>query len=144
MKQSLLITTLALLTTFSAAAQGPRHRNDGGGGTETSGDRTTRRLDYLTGYLSLTEAQRAQAQTIFTAADTASETARGQLTAARDALNTAIRANAPDAELDRLAAAVGTIEGQLTAIQAKASARFYALLTAEQRTRYDQRGRGGR
>lgn len=143
MKQHLLITTTALLMTFGAAAQGPRHGSDRNG-TESSADRTTRRLDYLTGYLGLSEAQRTQAQTIFSAADTASETARGQLTAARDALNTAIRANASDAEIDRLSAAIGTIEGQLTAIQAKASARFYALLTAEQRTKYDQRGRGGR
>lgn len=72
--------------------------------------------------------------------------ASGQLTAARTALNTAIKTNPPDAELDRLAAAVGVVEGQMEAVRAKASAKFYALLTAEQKTKYDQlinNGRGG-
>lgn len=95
------------------------------------------RLDFLAGYLSLTDSQKTQAQAIFDAAATASETARGQLTAANDALKAAIKTNPPDADLDRLAAAVGTIQGQLTAINAKASAKFYALLTAEQKTKYD-------
>jgi hypothetical protein len=49
----------------------------------------------------------------------------------------------PDSELERLAAAVGTIQGQLTGIQAKASAKFYALLTAEQKTKYDARSEHG-
>ncbi|MFN0103620.1 MAG: Spy/CpxP family protein refolding chaperone [Bryobacteraceae bacterium] len=105
------------------------------------------RLDYLAGYLSLTDAQKAQATTIFAAASTAAETARGQLTAANEALTAGIKANNSDAVLDRLAAAVGTVQGQIAAINAKASAKFYALLTAEQKTKYDalgERGAGGR
>jgi Spy/CpxP family protein refolding chaperone len=102
------------------------------------------RVAFLTGYLTLTEAQRAQATTLFTAADTALTTLRGQMTAARAALNTAVKANAADAELDRLSVAVGTLTAQQTAVQAKAEARFYALLTAEQKTKYDALGnRGG-
>ena len=65
---------------------------------------------------------------------------QGQSTAARDALKAAIKVNASDSELDRLAAATAVIHGQLEAIQAKASARFYALLTAEQKTKYDSLG----
>ena len=95
------------------------------------------RLDFLAGYLTLTDAQKAQAKTIFDAADTAATTARGTLTAAHDALEAAVKANRADAELDRLAAAVGAVQGQLAAIQAKAEAKFYALLTAEQKTKYD-------
>jgi Spy/CpxP family protein refolding chaperone len=69
---------------------------------------------------------------------------QGQATAARDALKAAIKANSSDSELDRLSAAAGVIEGQLTGIQAKASAKFYALLTADQKTKYDALGnRGG-
>lgn len=95
------------------------------------------RLDFLAGYLSLTDAQKAQAQTIFDAAKTALTTAQGQMTAAHDALTAAIKANKPDADLERLAAAVGTVEGQIAAINAKAEAKFYALLTADQKTKYD-------
>ncbi len=95
------------------------------------------RLDFLAGYLTLTDAQKAQAKTIFDAADTAATTARGSLTAAHDALEAAVKANRADAELDRLAAAVGVVQGQLAAIHAKAEAKFYALLTAEQKTKYD-------
>lgn len=105
---------------------------------------SSNRLDFLTGYLTLTDSQKAQAKTIFDAAATAVTTAQGQMTAAHDALNTAVKANRADAELDRLAAAVGTIHGQIEAIQAKATAKFYALLTAEQKTKYDALGtRGG-
>jgi Spy/CpxP family protein refolding chaperone len=102
------------------------------------------RVAFLAGYLSLTDNQRTQATTIFTAADTALATLRGQETTARDALTAAVKANRGDAELDRLAAALGVIRGQQAGTSAKAEARFYALLTAEQKTRYDALGnRGG-
>ncbi|MEZ5355873.1 MAG: Spy/CpxP family protein refolding chaperone [Bryobacteraceae bacterium] len=111
----------------SAMAQGPGGPRGGRGN----------RLDFLAGYLALTDAQKTQAQSIFDAASTASETARGQSEAARTALEAAVKANQSDAEIDRLAAAIGVIHGQVTAIQAKAQAKFYALLTAEQKTKYD-------
>lgn len=134
MNRRLLVAALAIFSATHLAAQdGPRPR----GGN---------RLDFLAGYLNLTDAQKQQANTIFTAANTAATTAAGQMTAARDALKNAIKANAADAELDRLSAAVGAVEGQVTAIRAKASAKFYALLTAEQKAKYDQlgdRGPGG-
>jgi Spy/CpxP family protein refolding chaperone len=124
----LAITSLPLL-----AQGGPGTRPDGAGG----------RLNYLAGYLSLTETQKTQATAIFTAADTAAETVRGQLQSAQDALRASIKTNPADAELDRLAAATGVLQGQLMAISAKASAKFYALLTAEQKAKHDQMG-GGR
>ena len=95
------------------------------------------RLDFLAGYLGLTDQQKAQAKTIFDAAETATTTAEGQLTAAHDALTVAIKANKPDADLDRLSAAAGGIEGQLLAIRAKAETKFYALLNADQKIKYD-------
>ena len=133
MKRRLTILTLTILAALPLMAQ-PGMRGGFGGGN---------RLDYLAGYLSLTDAQKAQAKTIFDAAAAATETARGQSDVARTALNTAVKANASDAELDRLSAAVGVIQGQITAIQAKAQAKFYALLTAEQKAKYDARGSGG-
>lgn len=127
MKRRSLIATLALvaaLPVVSAQTRGP-------GGN---------RLEFLTGYLSLSDTQKTQAQAIFDAAESAGETARGQMTAAMDALKAAVKANASDADLDRLAAAVGVIHGQSAGIQAKASAKFYALLNADQKTKYDAMG----
>ena len=132
MKRRLAILTLTILAALPVMAQpGPR---GGFGGS---------RLDYLAGYLSLTDAQKTQAKAIFDAAATAAETARGTLDSAHTALQTAVKANASDAEIDRLAAAVGVIQGQITGIQAKANAKFYALLTAEQKAKYDARPMGG-
>ncbi|MEZ5403716.1 MAG: Spy/CpxP family protein refolding chaperone [Bryobacteraceae bacterium] len=106
--------------------------------TPGTGERTRlSRLDFLAGYLSLTDDQKTQAQAIFDAAQTATDTASGQMQAAREALTAAINANQSEAELDRLSAAIGVIHGQVTAIQAKAQAKFYALLTADQKTKYD-------
>lgn len=133
MNRRLLVATMMCVAALPMMAQGPRGRGDS--------------LDFLTGYLSLTDAQKTQAKTIFDAAETASESARGQMTAAREALNAAVKANRADTELDRLAAAVGVVEGHLAGIRAKASAKFYALLTAEQKTKFDamqaNRGPGG-
>lgn len=128
-----LLATGFVLASLTLPALAQRGQFDGGPGGHGGN-----RVNFLTGYLSLTDAQKTQATTIFDAARAASETARGQLTSARDALTAGIKAGQTDAQLDQLAAAVGTIEGQLTAIQAKAQAKFYALLTAEQKTKYDQ------
>src|SRR5688572_24399581 len=136
MTRRLLTGLLAIMSVAPAFAQ--RGRPGGPGGGESRG------LGYLTGYLGLTDSQKAQAQTIFAEAATASQTIRGQLTGARDALRAAAKANQSDAELERLGAAVGAVEGQLAAINAKAVAKFYALLTAEQKTKYDQMENGPR
>jgi Spy/CpxP family protein refolding chaperone len=98
------------------------------------------RLDFLTGYLGLTDQQKASAKTIFDAADAATTTAEGQLTAAHDALTAAIKANKADIDLEKLAAAAGTIEGNILAIHAKAETKFYALLTTDQKAKYDAFG----
>jgi Spy/CpxP family protein refolding chaperone len=94
------------------------------------------RLEYLTGYLSLTEAQAAQAKTIFEAESTAVTTARGQMQSAQTALADAVKASKSDAELDRLGAAVGDINGNISAIQAKTSVKFAAILTAAQKDKF--------
>ena len=126
MTRRFLVATLAIATTIPNFAQEGRPV-DG-----------SRRLDFLAGYLGLSEAQKTQAKAIFDAAGQAAEMPLGQLAGARDALRQAVKDNKPDAELDRLAAAVGTLEGQLAAIHAKASAKFYALLNSEQKQKYDQ------
>jgi Spy/CpxP family protein refolding chaperone len=127
-RRLLITTTLMVAGLATLAAQSPTKSG------------SSRRMDYLAGYLSLTDAQKTAAQAIFDAADTAATTAQGQMAAAQTALKTAIKTTAADAELDRLSAAIGTIQGQVTAIRAKAEAKFYALLTAEQKAKYDQMG----
>ena len=130
MTRRFLVAALAIFPVVPVFAQPGRGPGADGG----------RRLNYLAGYLGLSDSQKQQAQPIFEAAESASETARGQMASARDALRAAIKANQPDSELDRLAAALGVIEGQLASIRAKAEAKFYALLTAEQKTKYDEIG----
>jgi Spy/CpxP family protein refolding chaperone len=94
------------------------------------------RLDYLTGYLTLTETQVAQAKTIFEAESSAIATARGQLEGAQTALSDAVKANKSDAEIDRLASAVGSISGNISAIHAKATVKFAAILTSAQKDKF--------
>jgi Spy/CpxP family protein refolding chaperone len=105
------------------------------------------RLDFLTGYLTLTEAQVAQAKTIFEAESAAAESARGRMESAQTALNDAVKANKADAELDRLAAAMGGISGDMAAIHAKSTAKFAAILTSAQKDKFfslRDRQQGGR
>ncbi len=127
------------LAMFSLAAQPPGGGGRGPGGFGGGGPRG---IEYLTGYLSLTEAQANQAKTIFDGARTAAQTQTGAISAARESLKAAIKSNAT-ANIDSLAAQIGTAEGQITAINAKAQAQFYALLTAEQKTKYDAMGARG-
>jgi Spy/CpxP family protein refolding chaperone len=112
------------------AAVGPMGQN-------TAGSARGNRLDFLTGYLSLTETQKTAAQAIFDAANTASATAQGAVASAHDALAAAIKAGTSDNQIDTLAAAVGAAESKEIAIRSKADVKFRALLTAEQKTKLD-------
>lgn len=88
--------------------------------------------------LNLTDAQKTQAKEIFQAARESAKPVAADLATARKALRDAVKANAPDPQLDQLSAKVGTLEGQLTAIRTKAFSKFYnTVLTQEQR---DQAG----
>jgi Spy/CpxP family protein refolding chaperone len=90
--------------------------------------------ELLAGYLGLTDAQKAQAKTIFDNAKTAAQALRSQLQDARTNLNAAIKAGQP---VDAPAASVGNLFGQLTAIRAKAQEQFRAILTPEQLAKLD-------
>jgi len=48
------------------------------------------------------------------------------------------------AAIDQLSATIGTETGQLSAIQNKADAAFYAILTPDQQAKYDKAGPRGR
>lgn len=134
-------TTMALLATGLAVAQGPAFDGAGRGAGAPGGPGN--HLDFLALRLNLTDAQKAQAQAIFTAAETQSATVRTNLTTARTALTNAIKTAATPAQIDTLAANYGVLVGQLTAIETKAQAAFYAILTTEQKALYDALGGPG-
>jgi Spy/CpxP family protein refolding chaperone len=141
MKRILLVSLAVMLPLL--AQPGPRAFG-AGGGRGPGGGGGQDRVAFLAGYLGLTDAQKTAATAIFDAAATASTTARGTATAARDALQAGIKSGTSDAQIDQLAAAVGSTEAALTAIQAKAEAKFRALLTADQKGKLDAQPTRGR
>lgn len=100
------------------------------------------RAERLARMLALTEEQKAQALRIFADAQSAAERYQQEMQVARQALHTAIRAN-DVAAMDRAARDIGAAMAELTSIDARAEAAFYALLTPEQKAEYDSMpGRG--
>jgi len=97
-------------------------------------------LDRLSARLSLTDTQKQQAQSIFSAARQSAKPVQAQLRQERQALQAAVKSGAPDAQIDQLANQMGPRMGQATAIHSKAFAKFYSILTPQQRTLLDQRG----
>ena len=90
----------------------------------------------LTTLLGLTTAQQTQAANIFTTAFTAGQTIHTSLQTDQQTLLSAIKAN-DTATIDQVTANIGTLQGQLASINAKSNASFYAILTADQKTKYD-------
>jgi Spy/CpxP family protein refolding chaperone len=128
-----MVCTLATSMVAQTTPTTPRTGNEGRGG----GRGPFRGLN-------LTAAQQEQANAIFEAQRQAAEPVRTQLETAETALYDAAKRNAGDAELDRLAQAEAPLLAQLEAIRAKAFARFYAILTPDQREIIDSAsGRGG-
>ena len=121
-------------------AQGPRRGGPGGQPPDPQ-QMIEMRVNGLARRLNLTEDQKANATKIFTDALAASENARTNSRTTRESLAQAVKSN-DTAAIDRLSATLGTLNGQITAIDSKAEAAFYALLTAEQKTAYDQRRPG--
>lgn len=104
--------------------------------------RVQHRVARLTAWLGLSSAQTAQATTIFTNAQTALAPFHTTLTQARNDMAAAVKSNATST-IDTLAATIGSATTQITAIQNKADAAFYAILTPDQQTKLDQSGGRG-
>jgi Spy/CpxP family protein refolding chaperone len=94
------------------------------------------RVDRMGTVLGLTDAQKASAVSILTAAHDSAQTIQTSLRTNREALDQAVKSN-DAASINSLATAIGGQEGQILAIQSKAEAAFYALLTTDQKTKYD-------
>lgn len=91
------------------------------------------RVARLTSELGLSSTQASQATTIYTNAATAIGPLQTTMRSYRSSLQTAVKSNAADT-IEQTAASIGTTMGQITAIQSKADAAFYAILTASQQT----------
>ena len=89
---------------------------------------------HLTALLDLTTAQATQATSIFTTAITATTTLETTLDTDQTNLQTAVKAN-NTATITQLAAAIGTLDGQILAIRSTAKAAFYAILTSTQQSK---------
>ena len=87
--------------------------------------------------LNLTDAQKAQAKSIFQETRQSTQALRDQLKENRAALTAAMKAN-DTAGIERLSAKQGSLVGKLTAARTEAMAKFYKVLTPEQKAKADQ------
>ena len=137
---------IAAIGTMAAGlvfAQGPPPGGPGRrGGNFDPAQMEQRRLDFLAERLSLTDTQKQQAKAVFDTAQQANQALRDQIRQAHDALTTAAKAGRSDAEISVLGTNLGNLQGQAAANDAKALAKFYALLTPDQKTKYDSAPRG--
>lgn len=129
------ILALAALCSLPLAAQRP-----GGAGPPAD---PSQRYEFMAGYLGLTDSQKEQAKAIFAPVQSQQEAMRGQMQSRREELQAAVKANQSDQQIEQIAVAIGTLHGQQTAAQAKARAKFYALLTPEQKEKLAAFERGG-
>lgn len=101
------------------------------------------KVDRLTRLLSLEPGQVTQATTIFTNALNTVMPLETSLRTGRQSLQTAVKAN-DSATIDSVSANIGTLTGQIVAIQNKADAAFYAILNPSQQNTLNQSGGFGR
>ena len=136
----LAFTTLSVSLVFGQASSTPPT-------APTPAQIVANLVQRLTALLTLTTAQQTQATTIYTTEQTALSTLRTSMQTAQTALQTAIKANDLTG-INTQATQIGSLTTQQVEAQAKAEATFYAILTTDQQTRYDQLrsagiGRGG-
>jgi Spy/CpxP family protein refolding chaperone len=130
MKFSLaLVAVLGLLP--MAQAQTPPHT------PPTPAAMAQHEVQRYTTLLTLTPAQVEQATTFFTAEATARQNSRTSEHAAHQALETAIKSN-DAATIQSTSNTLGQMEGEAMAAHAMARAQFYAILTADQKTKFGE------
>ena len=107
-------------------------------------------VEQMAGRFALTESQKQQALVVYMKVEEDSRPLEMKIREQRMALREAVKNNSPEWQIDQMSGAVGSLTAQLIAIETKGQARFYALLSAEQRQKWDQpfrgpgRGPGGR
>jgi Spy/CpxP family protein refolding chaperone len=131
MKRSLALAAVLGLVTMAQAQTPPMHT------PPSPAAMAQHQVQRYTTLLTLTPAQVEQATTYFTAEATAHQNARAGEHTAHQALDAAIKAN--DAALiQSTSATLGQMSGEMMAAHAVAQAQFYAILNAEQKTKFDQ------
>lgn len=96
------------------------------------------RLQHLAQVLNLTDSQKHEVRTIFQQARESARPVRQELRQNREALTAAAKAGKSNADIEQLAGHQGRLLGQLASIRTEASAKFYQMLTPEQRAKADQ------
>jgi Spy/CpxP family protein refolding chaperone len=112
----------------------------------TVAERVAHRVARLTALLTLTTTQQAQATTLFTTEETALDAIRTDMQTLRTSLQTAVKANNSSA-IVTVATQIGADTTKQVEAQATADAAFYALLTTDQQTKFNElntSGFGGR
>jgi Spy/CpxP family protein refolding chaperone len=87
--------------------------------------------------LNLTADQKAQAKEIMQTAKTAVQPIRQQLQAGRKELATAVK-NGDATQIQALSEKQGALQGQALAVRSGAMAKFYAILTPDQKAKAEQ------
>jgi Spy/CpxP family protein refolding chaperone len=103
---------------------------------------TAHQVARLTTLLSLNTEQQTQATAIFTTEQTATSSLFPSMQAAHKALQAAVKTQ-DTAAIATLAAQIGTLTTQEVQARSTAQAAFYAILSADQQTKYDQLPQGG-
>ena len=94
-------------------------------------------VTYGTAYLGLDSGQQASLKTILSDQQNSISSLKANLNQAHDALRAAAKAASSDPAIDNLASNLGTTYAQVVAAQAKAYARFYVMLTPDQKQKLD-------
>ena len=133
--QNRILATTALMafTSMLAHAQTTTHT------PPTPAQMVANQVARLTKLLDLTTSEQATATTIFTTEETALATVRTSMHTARTAMQADIKSG-NTADIATQAAAIGSLTTQEVEAQATASAAFYAILTADQQSKYETLG----
>ena len=134
----LRFATVAALAAGMAMAQTPATPAQPGAGTRQNwAARKGAGRQRMLRALNLTDAQKQQAKTIFQQARQNAQPLAQQLKQNRESLAAAVKAN-DVAQIHSLTAQQGTLRGQVMGIRSEAMAKFYNILTPEQKAKSDQ------
>jgi Spy/CpxP family protein refolding chaperone len=101
-----------------------------------------RRVNFLTTKLGLSSSQQEQATTIFTNEMSAGKSQHGQMRAAYQNLDAAVK-KGDNAGIEQAAGAIGNLTSQMISAHSKAEAAFFQTLNPQQQNTYSQMDRGG-
>lgn len=95
-------------------------------------------LDRFTQALNLTDSQKEQARKIFDSARQSAQPIRQEMRQNREKLAAAAKVSTNESDIQKLATEQGRLFAKLVVIRTEASAKFYKILTPEQRMKADQ------